>query len=211
MSTPRVRVAAAARAAVATLAAGALLWGAGAWGAAPRVSYTPVPVVAAPAPAPPAPIPSTAGQASTAVPGSADPVSYTEGRLRVAGLVDVPVVQTVGVDEEGVVRPSTMTGAALVDLPGVAATVYVMHAGGATPGTALSGPDGEPAVKIGDLLVTPDGEIATVTAAFVAEKDETGERAAAAFTAAENVVVITCRPEGAAVSTSNVVVVARRA
>jgi hypothetical protein len=167
-------------------------------------------VVATPATTAPAPTPSTAGKASTAGTGSADPVSYTEGRLRVAGLVDVPVVETVGVDEGGVVRPSTMTGAALAELPGVAAVVYVMHAGGATPGTALSGPDGEPAVKVGDLLVTPDGEIATVTAAFVAEKDETGERAAAAFAAAENVVVISCRPEGTAVSTSNVVVVARR-
>jgi len=137
-------------------------------------------------------------------------VSYTEGHLRVGDLVDVPVVETVGVDEEGVVRPSTTTGAALADLPGVAATVYVMHAGGATPGTALSARDGDPAVRVGVLVVTPDGGTANVSDVFVADKDETGERAAAAFADGANVVVITCRPEGTAVSTSNVVIVARR-
>lgn len=199
-----------ARAAVAALAGGALLWGAGAWGASLPVSYTPVPVVAAPATAAPAPIPSTAGKASTAAPVGAGPVSYTEGHLRVADLIDVPVVETVGVDEEGVVRPSTMTGAALADLPGVAAVVYVMHAGGLTPGTALSARDGDPAVRVGDLVVTPDGKTATVADVFVADKDETGERAAAAFADGANVMVITCRPEGTAVSTSNVVIVARR-
>ncbi len=214
MTTPRARRAAAARAGAATLAAAALIWGLGAWDAPPVVSYTPV-VAASSDPTAPAPTrPATAGAVAPAEEGAASDdgaaVSYTAGHLRIGDLVDVPVVETVTPNEEGVVRPSTMTGAALADLPGVAAEVFVMHTGGATPGTSLTGPDGEPAVEVGDLVVTPDGASATVTEAYVVEKDVTGERTAAAFAAPESVVVITCRPEGTPVSTSNVVVVAER-
>lgn len=174
------------------------------------MSYTPAEIAPA-ASTTSAPTPAqTAGQDVRAASSDGAAVSYTAGHLRVGDLVDVPVVETVAPDEEGVVRPSTLTGAALANLPDVAATVYVMHAGGNAPGTALTGPAGEPAVEVGDPLVLPDGATATVTTAFIADKGAAGARAAEAFADAENVVVVTCRPEGAAVSTSNVVVVAER-
>jgi len=191
-----------------------LLWGAEAWDAAAAVSYTPVAAaVSAPTASAPPWVEAHGEDTPTGGDAASDDGSVvydTAGRLRIGDFIDVAVVETVTPDEDGTIRPSTVRGAALADLPGVAATVYIMHAGGPAPGTALTGPDGGPVSAVGEAVVLPDGGTAVVTSTFVASKDETGELANAAFAVPANVVVITCRAEGAPVSTSNVVVVAER-
>jgi len=168
-------------------------------------------VVAAPATTAPAPTPSTAGKASTATPVADAAVSYTGGRLQVSDLVDVEVVETITPGPNGVIRPSTQNGAARVEIPGAQAAVFAMHAGPAgAPGTALTLAGGQPAVGAGDLVVLPDGGVAVTTDAWVSAKGSTGDALASALVDPGVAVLVTCLVEVLPVSTSNVVIVARR-
>ena len=134
------------------------------------------------------------------------------GRLRIAGLVDAPVVEAVTAGPDGVIRPVTRTGIARVEIPGARAEVFAMHAGPAgAPGTPLTGADGAPTVGLGTTIELPDGGTAVVSATWVSDKGQTGERLSGVLADPAAIVTVTCRVEdGATVSAANVVVIARR-
>lgn len=202
MITRRARAAALVRAAAALALAVALtMWPAAQSGAA--YAFTPS-----------APVYDTRAAATTAESGPAPSPVYDTGtgRLRIAGLVDALVVEMVAPDPGGVIRPVTRTGVARVEIPGARAGVFAMHAGPAgAPGTPLTGADGQPTVGLGTTVELPDGGAAVVSAAWVSDKEQTGERLSGVLADPAAIVTVTCRvQDGATVSTANVVVIARR-
>lgn len=167
------------------------------------------------------PAPTTSPTASTtaepvAAPADKTPaVSESAGRLVVASVgIDLAIEEEIA-PVDGVVSPSTRTGAARVlDLAvNQAATVVALHSSlSEAPGNALSTTDGESTVMVGDAIEADGVSYVTVSAQVLAKGEDAWGVLAARLGEDDTLVVVTCRPTSAspAHSSANVVIVARR-